>query len=62
MSKRITRKWGYWFLLESGRAVWVHMDTGTILVEHSDHTLQEPTQHETNEIVAKAISEDLFGG
>jgi len=60
--KRITKKYNYWFLLESGRAVWVHMETGEILVEHSDNLLWEPTQHETNEIVARVISDEFLGG
>lgn len=59
---KLTRKWLYWFLLESSRAVWVNVHTGDILIEYTDHTLHEPTQHETNEIIAKVISDEFSGG
>jgi hypothetical protein len=62
MARKFTKKWNYWFLLESGRAVWVHNETGEMLVEHSDHLLYEPTQHETNEIIARVISDEFLGG
>jgi len=63
MSGRVIGKnWDYWFLLESNRAVWIDMNDGQILVEHSNHKLFEPTKDENDQIVVHAIFDAYKGG
>jgi hypothetical protein len=62
MARKITKNWDYWFLTAKGRAVWVNVKTGTILVEHDDHLLHEPTKEESDEIVLQAIFNAYKGG
>lgn len=55
MSRKITKNWDYWFLTKGGKAVWVNVKTGNILVEHDDHLLHEPNKEEIDEITIQAI-------
>ena len=62
MARKITGNYEYWFLLKSGRAVWVHKTTCNILVEHSDHLLYEPTKVETDEITVEMVFNSFTDG
>jgi hypothetical protein len=62
MARKITKNFDYWFLTKDGKAVWVNVKTGVILVERDDHLLHEPDKNESDEIVINAIFNAYKGG